>query len=386
MMNVAFIPVRGGSKSIPLKNIKEIAGKPLIYWTVKAANDCEEIDRIYVATDSEQIRNVVENFKLEKVCVIGRSEESASDTASTESAMIEFSQKITYDNIILIQATSPLLTCDDISRGFKEFYREGTDSVLSVVRQKRFNWGINGEGYAIPQNYDFLKRPRRQEFNGYWVENGAFYITSRKSFTKSRCRISGNIRLCEMDEASYFEIDEISDWIIIEQLLKRRLENQNTRNASIPPIRMFLTDCDGCLTDGGMYYTENGDEIKKFCAQDGMGFQLLHEKGIVTGIITGEKRELNRRRAQKLNLDIYEDGVKDKLSVVNSICQKYKIDLVNVAYVGDDINDIEVIKAVGFGCSVANGTESVKKVSDYITRKTGGNGAIREVIEMLLNC
>lgn len=385
MMNVAFIPVRGGSKSIPLKNIKEIAGKPLIYWTVKAANDCEAIDRIYVSTDSEQIRNVVENFKLGKVCVIGRSAESASDTASTESAMIEFSEEHMYDNIILIQATSPLLTSDDISRGFKEFYREGTDSVLSVVKQKRFNWEIDEEGYAVPRNYNFLKRPRRQEFDGYWVENGAFYITSRKAFTKSQCRISGNIRLCEMDEASYFEIDEISDWIIIEQLLKRRMENHDAVKASVPSVKMFLTDCDGCLTDGGMYYTENGDEIKKFCAQDGMGFRLLHEKGILTGIVTGEKRELNRKRAKKLNLDIYEEGVKDKLSVIKKICQKYQIDLENVAYVGDDVNDLEVIKAVGFGCSVSNGLTSIKEAADYVTEKNGGNGAVREVIERILN-
>ena len=383
-MNVAFIPVRGGSKSIPLKNIKEIAGKPLIYWTVKAANDSTEIDQVYVATDSEKIKETVEGFGLPKVCVIGRSVETASDTASTESAMIEFSEKHAYDNLILIQATSPLLTSDDIARGFQKFYQGDTDSVLSVVKQKRFNWLNDEEGYGVPQNYDFLKRPRRQEFDGYWVENGAFYITSREAFTKSQCRISGNIQLCEMDEASYFEIDEISDWIIIEQLLKRRLENHDTVKDSIPSIKMFLTDCDGCLTDGGMYYTENGDEIKKFCSQDGMGFRLLHEKGILTGIVTGEKRELNRNRAKKLNLDIYEEGVKDKLSIIKKICQKYKIDLENIAYVGDDVNDLEVIKAVGFGCSVANGLAIVKEAADYVTEKKGGNGAVREVIDFLL--
>ena len=96
-MNVAFIPVRGGSKSIPLKNIKEIAGKPLVYWTVKAANECEYIDKVYVATDSEEIKSVVENFLMDKVCAIGRSVQSASDTASTESALKKLSRK----NLIL---------------------------------------------------------------------------------------------------------------------------------------------------------------------------------------------------------------------------------------------------------------------------------------------
>ncbi len=77
-------------------------------------------------------------------------------------------------------------------------------------------------------------------------------------------------------------------------------------NGKIPEIKMFLTDCDGCLTDGGMYYSENGDELKRFNALDGMGFRLLKEKGILTGVITGEKKELNRRRSRKLNLDILE--------------------------------------------------------------------------------
>ena len=115
-MNVAFIPVRGGSKSIPLKNIKPICGKPLVYWTVKAACGCKYIDRVYIATDSDKIRETVEEFKsgvesdvFSKAEVIGRSAESASDTASTEFAMLEFASNYEFDNIVLVQATSPLL-------------------------------------------------------------------------------------------------------------------------------------------------------------------------------------------------------------------------------------------------------------------------------------
>ena len=152
----------------------------------------------------------------------------------------------------------------------------------------------------------------------------------------------------------------------------------------IPEIKMFLTDCDGCLTDGGMYYSENGDELKRFNALDGMGFRLLREKGILTGVITGEKKELNRRRSKKLNLDILEQGVQDKLCMVEKLCQKYDISLQNVAYIGDDINDLDVIKAVGFGCSVPNGIEEVKKAAMYVTKRWGGQGAVREVIDKVL--
>lgn len=381
-MNVAFIPVRGGSKSIPLKNIKEIAGKPLVYWTAKAANDCKYIDKVYIATDSELIRNTVESFRLSKVNVIGRGADTATDTASTESVMLEFAKKYDFDNIVLVQATSPLLMESDIERGFEILEEKGTDSVLSVVRQKRFHWAINELGYAYSTNYDVFHRPRRQEFDGYLVENGAFYITSKEALLESGNRISGNIRVCEMDESTYYEIDEPSDWEIIEKQLENRTRKFDFK---IPEIKMFLTDCDGCLTDGGMYYSENGDELKKFNTLDGMGFQLLRERGIVTGIITGENRQLNKRRAEKIKVDELHSGIVDKWSVVKALCKKYDILPCNVAYVGDDINDLEVIQEVGFGCSVKNGVHKVKAAAIYVTQKEGGQGAIREVIDVILN-
>lgn len=381
MINAAFIPVRGGSKSIPLKNIRQIAGKPLVYWTTKAANDCICIDKVFVATDSTIIRETVESFHMDKVQVIGRDESTASDTASTESAMLEFADNYAFDNIVLIQATSPLLQASDLEGGFHLFEQKDTDSVLSVVRQKRFHWQIREDGYASPTNYDVFHRPRRQEFKGYLVENGAFYITSRENLIKYQNRVSGNIRTYEMDESTYFEIDEPSDWLIIEQQLLHRKRNTVHK---IPDIKMFLTDCDGCLTDGGMYYSENGDELKKFNTKDGMGFRLLKEAGIITGIITSENRELNARRAGKLMLNELYQGVSDKVEVIRQLCQKYGISPENVAYVGDDRNDLKALAYVGFSCTVNDASTEVKKRVDYVSSLNGGQGAMREIIDMIL--
>ena len=219
--NVAFIPVRGGSKSIPLKNIKNFCGKPLVYWTAKAADDCAEISEVYIATDSEKIAETVKSFSLEKVKVVGRSEETAKDTASTESAMLEFSEKFEFDNIILIQATSPLLETADLDGGLKKYFAGKYDSLLSVVRQKRFIWD-EIDGVAVAQNYNPQERPRRQEWDGFFVENGAFYVTSRENLLQSKCRISGHVGLYEMPEKTYFEIDEPGDWLIMEQLKNER--------------------------------------------------------------------------------------------------------------------------------------------------------------------
>lgn len=392
-MNAAFIPVRGGSKSIPLKNIRPMCGKPLVYWTIKAACDCKKIDKVYVATDSEKIKKTVESFGFDKVEVIGRSEQSASDTASTESAMLEFAENTEFDNIVLIQATSPMLTGKDLEKGFALFEEEDTDSVLSVVRQKRFHWRTDEHGYVEPSNYDVFHRPRRQEFEGYLVENGAFYITSKKDLLQSKNRVSGRIKAVEMNEDTFFEIDEPSDWIIIEALMKKNgivlddndldgcgLSDSDIRERA-SKIKIFLSDSDGCLTDGGMYYTEQGDEIKKFNTKDGMGFRLLREKGIIIGIITGEDRELVRRRGAKLKMQEVHCGIDRKLPVVKEICSKYQCGLKNVAYVGDDINDVEVLKAVGLGFSVANAQKEAKQAADYVTEKNGGDGAIREIVD-----
>lgn len=397
-MNAAFIPVRGGSKSIPLKNIRPMCGKPLVYWTVKAACECSRIDRVYVATDSVEIKETVEAFSMEKAEVIGRSAESASDTASTESAMLEFAAEREFDNIVLIQATSPMLTGEDLERGFALFDESDTDSVLSVVRQKRFNWMVGEDGYARPSNYDVYHRPRRQEFDGYLVENGAFYITSKENLIKSKNRVSGRIKAVEMSEDTFFEIDELSDWIIIEALMKKNgisevVSDENRKDVrreekyfdelkrKAAKVQIFLTDSDGCLTDGGMYYSEQGDEMKKFNTRDGMGFRILREKGIITGIITGEDVDMVRRRAAKLKMPEVHCGIDNKLEVVKAICEKYKCTLENVAYVGDDINDVEAMLAVGLSFSVASGQREAKEAADYVTEKKGGDGAIREIID-----
>lgn len=385
-MNIAFIPVRGGSKSIPMKNIKPICGKPLVYWTAKAACQCPQIDRVYISTESQEIKQVVEQFQAKepqlfaKLEVVGRSEETATDTASTESVMLEFAQQHEFENIALIQATSPLLSSQDLTNGFQALQTDGTDSIVSVVRQKRFQWKVNN-GFALPTNYDVFQRPRRQEFEGYLVENGAFYICSREDLLRTQNRVSGKIKAVEMDEDSFFEVDEPRDWAIVEALMRKNNPVLIRRPSN---IRMFLTDCDGCLTDGGMYYSERGDELKKFNTRDGMGFGLLREKGIITGIITSEEVELNQRRADKLRLDFLESGCKDKLAAIQKRCEKYGISLEQVVYVGDDINDLEAIQTVGYGCCPSDAMPCVQQAADYIASAKGGQGVIREIVEQLL--
>ena len=223
MGNIAFIPVRGGSKSIPLKNIKILAGMPLVYWTANAANEALCIDKVIIATDSEKIKETVKELNLSKVEIYDRDKQNAQDTSSTESVMLEY---IRYANLnpedwfFLIQATSPLLKAKHIDAMYQKFISEKADSALSCVRNKRFFWSEDGKSL----NYDYKNRPRRQEFEGLVAETGACYINSVGNIKKDKCRLSGNITFYELPSYTAYEIDEESDWIIVEQLMKNYKE------------------------------------------------------------------------------------------------------------------------------------------------------------------
>ena len=176
-MNLALIPVRSKSKTIPLKNIKDFCGKPLIYWTLKALENTDFIHRIFVASDSLEIDEVVNSFKFSKVNIYNRDPKNAEDHSSTESVMLEFIKNHSFkdqDLLFLVQATSPFTQTEDFKKAFQTYNNQSADSLLTCVRSNRFFWKKNG----TPYNYDFKNRPRRQDYEGLLMENGAFYINS----------------------------------------------------------------------------------------------------------------------------------------------------------------------------------------------------------------
>jgi YrbI family 3-deoxy-D-manno-octulosonate 8-phosphate phosphatase len=154
--------------------------------------------------------------------------------------------------------------------------------------------------------------------------------------------------------------------------------------SSLKRIRLFATDVDGVLTDAGMYYSESGDELKKFNTRDGMGIKLLQRAGIITAIVTQERTKLVARRGEKLMIPEVHQGVMDKLSLVREMAERHGLSMDEVAYIGDDVNDVETLKAVGFSASPADGMPQALAAVDYVCDKKGGEGAVREMIEMIL--
>jgi len=149
-------------------------------------------------------------------------------------------------------------------------------------------------------------------------------------------------------------------------------------------VRLVAMDCDGVLTDGGMYYAESGDEWKKFNTRDGKGVELLRRAGYLTAIITGEDTVIVARRAAKMKIDVLLQGITDKLSALENVLTEHGLECSQVAYVGDDLGDLEVMERVGLACAVADAVDAVRQVADYVCEKQGGQGAVREVADLIL--
>lgn len=159
---------------------------------------------------------------------------------------------------------------------------------------------------------------------------------------------------------------------------------RNTIKQKCRKIRIILTDVDGVLTDGGMYYSKDGDILKKFHVRDGMGVTLLRKNGIFTIIITKEKTMMVKKWAQKMTVKKLYDGIIRKESMIDSICTTFNVKLNELAYIGDDVNDLEIMRQVGFSATPKDGIKEAKQIADYISKAKGGEGVFREVAEFIL--
>lgn len=379
MKKVAIIPLRKGSKGIPGKNKKKLLGRPLFSWVLGAAI-FSDLDEVYVFTDDEEILNYVEKeyHWTTKVKGLLRDDVNANDTASTESAMLEFAEKINYnfDMLCLLQATSPLTTAENINEAIVNMYVPNNVSVLSVVKTHRFTWNSDG----TPQNYDVFNRPRRQDFDGLLVENGAIYMTTKDAFISSKNRVSGKIGLVEMPEETLVEIDSLSDWTMVENLVAARQKSLKAQQR----INYLVLDVDGVFTDGCVYYGAEGELMKKFDMRDGMGLEILRQNGVEVVVITSENSDLVAKRMQKLQIKHTFLGVKDKYSFLQNFINQLQTLWANLAYVGDDVNDLANLCTVGWSFAPANATAVVKQNVDFTLTNNSADGAIREVCEWIM--
>ncbi|MFA8342691.1 MAG: KdsC family phosphatase [Rhodothermaceae bacterium] len=149
-------------------------------------------------------------------------------------------------------------------------------------------------------------------------------------------------------------------------------------------IKIVVSDVDGVLTDGGLYYSADGMVMKKFNVKDGMGVVRLKKAGLLTGIISTDNSDIIKSRAERLKMDFAITGTWEKKSEMLKLCEKYNCTMKNVAFIGDDVNDLEIIKSVGFSAAPADAMPEITEIVDYVCKKSGGKGVFRELAELVL--
>lgn len=218
---ISIIPARGGSKGIPLKNLKLVNGKPLLDYTVNASLNSRFIKTTFVSSDHNRIIKRARKLGAE---IINRPKKFSTDTSTTESVIIHCIEKLKKkgykpDIIVLLQNTSPLRTTKHIDEAIDIFLKEKYDSLLSGYLSHHFVWKFEKQK-AIPINYNPQNRPRRQNFQNQFIENGAIYITKYSKFQKSKCRISGKIGFYKMSKKISLDIDTVEDLKKAEKVLQ----------------------------------------------------------------------------------------------------------------------------------------------------------------------
>lgn len=210
----SVILARGGSKGIPRKNIIDLNGKPLIAYTIIASIN-SNTDETWVCTDDEEIASVSKKYGAN---VLMRPSELATDTSRSEDALLFFANKINFDILLFIQPTSPLLTHEYINKGIDMLINNKFDSVFSAYKEHWLpRWVFNNK--ITPYEWQINNRPRRQDIEYKWVENGAFYLTTKNNLQKNKLRYNYNVGIVEMPFSKSFQVDTIDDLEIIKKLI-----------------------------------------------------------------------------------------------------------------------------------------------------------------------
>lgn len=381
---VAIIPARGGSKGVPRKNVRRVGGVPLIERAVRSALAAEGVDLVVVSTDDDEIAAV---STAAGARVVRRPDEISGDTASSESAILHALDELDrsgdrVDVVAFLQATSPFIPSEALADAVREVRAGAADSVFAAHETYGFLWGRAGAdqadaGAAVAINHDATHRPRRQDREPHFLETGAFYVFRADGFREAKHRFFGRIRIAEVPEWTAIEIDDEHQLRIARALAA--LHEAPDRI----PVRAIVTDFDGVHTDDTASVDADGVERVRVSREDGMGVSLLRRAGIPMLILSTEVNPVVRARADKLRVPVLH-GIDDKESALRGWAQENGIPLAEIAYLGNDVNDLPALRIVGWPIAVANAHPLVLEAARVVLDRTGGHGAVRELIERVL--
>jgi len=386
---LAIIPARGGSKGIPRKNIRPLAGKPMLAYNIEAAQASRFIQRVVISTDDPEIARIAQAYGAE---VVWRPAEISGDTAASESALLhtleslQAQEKYAPDLLVFLQCTSPLTAAEDIDGTISALIEQEADTALAVIPFHYFLWKPDQDAEGLPDalgiNHHKSVRPLRQERDPQYLETGAVYVMRVAGFLHARHRFFGRTALYEMPSERRLEIDDPVDFQVAEVLLNAQRQNQQI--AQLPkPVQALVMDFDGVFTDNHVIVQEDGREAVTCSRSDGWGISQLRNIGLPMLILSTEPNPVVQARADKLKIPcLY--GITDKAEALQAWLAQKKIDAAQVIYLGNDQNDLGCMALAGCAVAVADAHPDALALADIVLDHAGGDGAVREICELIL--
>ena len=399
---VAIVQARGGSKGIPGKNIRPLAGIPLIAYSIAAGLQSKYVDRVIMSTDDEQIAEVARAWGAEVPFM--RPAEYATDAAVDLDLFVhaltwlEENEQYKPEIVVQLRPTSPLRPPDCVDRAIERLLSDpAATSARGVVPSgenpyKMWRVGDEGspmkplldEGFVEPYNM-----PRQKLPPTYW-QTGHIDALRRATILKQRSMSGDRILPLVIDLRYTIDIDNLQDWAQAEWLIERLdvpfVKPGKVQSTSVTErlrnVRLLVLDFDGVLTDNRVWVSEDGKEWVAANRSDGYGIGLLLARGIEVTVLSREANPVVEARCRKLGIQ-HIQNISDKVPVLKSIVEKRGLRMDQVIYVGNDVNDLGCMEAVGLAVAVADAYPEVMAQADLILTHAGGYGAVRELCDKI---
>jgi len=387
---IAIIPARGGSKGIPDKNIIDFCGKPLLAWSILQARECLNIHAVYVSSDSPKILEVAEEYGA---IGLKRPKKLATDTATSDSVLLHALDEIKknidkIDFLVFLQATSPLRESKDIDAAIKKIMDTQADSLFSMALLDDFCLWKHEAGCLKGFSFDPFNRGMRQDREPLFLENGSIYVLRPEVLEKNNNRLGGKIEMYEMPYWKSYEIDDLKDieicsYYFEKHILPNSQSKKDTFQIRSNEIHLIVYDFDGVMTDNRVIVLQDGNEGIIANRADGLGVDRFREMKIPQLILSTESNPVVKARGAKLKIEVLASCEQKKDALIH-YCEKKGYDLSRVVYIGNDINDLEAMRIVGYPVAPADAHVDVRSIAKFVTKAKGGHGVIKELTENIV--
>lgn len=375
----AIVPARGGSRAVVDKNLRRVGGRSLLARTIAVAAASRFSLEVAVSTDAARIAEEAVNQGAK---VIDRPAHLASDEASSEETLLHALEVYPSPTVLIfLQCTSPFLTSAELDRAIAAVVEGDADVAFTAVRSHGFLWRREDDGSVSGINHDASERLRRQDRPVELLETGAAYVMRAEGFKEARHRFFGRTVAVEVDPRRALEIDTPEDLEMARALAP--VLDAEPAALDLPVPKLLALDFDGVFTDNRVHVNEQGVESVTCHRGDGHGLAMLRQR-IPVVVLSTERNPVVAARCEKLGLP-YQQGLGDrKVDALRRYCADREIDLGEVMFVGNDVNDLESMRAVGFAVAVADAVPEVRGAAHAVVSRKGGDGALRDLADALL--